>query len=84
MNSIIMSFVPVESVKKKMEKKLHMIPREEQDLQDVLDRTNAIAEGLKKNVSELQSRVQMVSFISLLSMKLTNGRLFEYTNTSVS
>ncbi|XP_060604867.1 uncharacterized protein LOC132757567 [Ruditapes philippinarum] len=48
----------IESVKKKMEKELHMIRREKEDLKDVLDRTNAIAEGLKKTVTELQSRVQ--------------------------
>ncbi|XP_060604874.1 trichohyalin-like, partial [Ruditapes philippinarum] len=48
----------IESVKKKMEKELHIIRREKEDLKDVLDRTNAIAEGLKKNVTDLQSRVQ--------------------------
>ncbi|XP_060590075.1 uncharacterized protein LOC132745236 [Ruditapes philippinarum] len=41
----------IESVKKKMEKELHMIRREKEDLKDVLDRTNAIAEGLKKTVT---------------------------------
>jgi hypothetical protein len=79
-----MSYVPVESVKKKMEKELHMIRREKEGLTDVLDRTNAIAKGLMKNVTELQSRVQKVSLISILLMKLTNGHLFENTNKSVS
>ncbi|XP_060567489.1 E3 ubiquitin-protein ligase TRIM71-like [Ruditapes philippinarum] len=48
----------IESVKKKMEKELHMTRLEKQDLQDVLDRTKAISEDLKKNVTELQSRIQ--------------------------
>jgi hypothetical protein len=66
-----------------MEKELTMIRREKEDLKDVLDKTNAIAEGLKKNVTELQTHVQKVSFFSIFLMKLTNGHLFEFTNKSI-
>jgi hypothetical protein len=60
-----MSLVSVGSVKNKKEHQ--MIPHENKEPKNTLGRTNAIVEGLNKTVTELQSRVQKVSSIILVS-----------------